>query len=287
LQESFKVSVASKGSVIDMAQASGAYIKLPNDLKDHYEATELIYNGTEGSVYCGRRYQPRIVVALKCIRRAQYEDKRTLYERIISAGGFGVREVKLYDDCAVVVSDYIEGVTLGNSRYHSTYSANETMYIIVEIVEVLMRLHSLGIAHGDIRSHNVMRDGHKKVHLIDFGSVIGLDDLPGYPPIPRNPWKGSIAQKDIYDLGALWYELLAGRRLTIEYIVGQVGFFLAEEVCAIISKCLSTDNRMRYQSIRELSEDIGVLWKKEKSPQKYFRCKYWGRVLRWWTFRRK
>ena len=91
-----------------------------------------------------------------------------------------------------------------------------------DILKGLQYLHANGIVHRDLKTTNVLVDGHGLAKLADFGCAKILGDLhdcntftgtPAYmAPEQLRDGQTSVAS-DIYSLGAILYEMFTGQRV--------------------------------------------------------------------------
>ena len=87
---------------------------------------------------------------------------------------------------------------------------------ITQVVEALQYVHAQGLTHGDLKATNVLRDSQGRWRLTDFrSSALPEAGLPAVSLSTVSPQQlgGSppTAADDIYSLGALLYDLLAGQ----------------------------------------------------------------------------
>lgn len=102
----------------------------------------------------------------------------------------------------------------------------ERLRLFTEVCDAVAHAHSRGIVHRDLKPSNVLVSGSGEVKLVDFGIAAVIADLdpdpgavhPGSPlmsPASASPeqlrQQHAGALSDLYQLGRLLYELLAGR----------------------------------------------------------------------------
>lgn len=152
--------------------------------------------------------------------------------------------------------------------------------LLTEIGFGLEAIHSAGIVHRDLKPENILLTASDSVKVGDFGAAL----TPGLEPIetgvvgtvgyisPEYLEHGQIDQRsDLYALGVMGYEMLAGRLPytgtgSMETIIKQIKFDpdpLSELVpnCpvaleAIVFKLLERDPDRRYQTARDLIDDL-------------------------------
>ncbi len=80
-----------------------------------------------------------------------------------------------------LVQEYIDGQNLEEELApRGTFTEEEALEVLREILKVLKFVHSEGIIHRDIKPSNIMRDRHGKLYLLDFGAVKQVTNaLPG------------------------------------------------------------------------------------------------------------
>jgi eukaryotic-like serine/threonine-protein kinase len=187
---------------------------------------EEIGRGSYGVVY--RAFDPWLAreVALK------------LYERDAAGSGGALdearrlarlrhRNVLLIHGCAVhderagLWSELIRGQTLRSAlESEGAFSIEESLRIARDLASALAAIHAQGLVHGDVKPDNVMREQGARIVLMDFGAggderlLAGRRLISGtlryLPPEVLDGAPVSMAS-DVYALGVLIYQMLAGR----------------------------------------------------------------------------
>lgn len=119
---------------------------------------------------------------------------------------------------------YVPGVSLAQKLAGAVpFTAIEALAFVRDIASALEIAHSAGIIHHDLRPENIIVSGDNKPILIDLGVPVvanvptsaatdGQTDTLGYVPPEQLRGKKLTPQSNIYSLGVILYELLAGHR---------------------------------------------------------------------------
>ena len=196
-----------------------------------FQIIEQIGVGTFGVVYRAIEPTLQIEVALKITRprhpelageqeKALEEARRLVkvkHPNVVRA--FGAERV---GDEIGLSMELVKGHTLDEIvRRQAPFSANEAAVIGIDLCRALAAVHSVGVLHGDIKAHNVMREDGGRTVLMDFGTSRDLNrQLPGPggdfagTPLYLAPevFAGSsrTMQSEIYSVGVLLYFLVTG-----------------------------------------------------------------------------
>jgi serine/threonine-protein kinase len=197
-----------------------------------YEVECVIGEGSMGVVY--RAVDPLINrrVAIKVMNDAVAQDV-SLRERFLreaqTAGSLQhPNVVTIYDfgdvdDHLFIAMEYVEGDDLSALLQKSVaIPIIEALDLIIGLLHGLGYAHKRGIIHRDIKPANIRVDSEGKARLMDFGvahlassDMTSTGMLLGTPAYmaPEQITGGSvIAETDIFSVGAVLYELLAGKR---------------------------------------------------------------------------
>ncbi|HEX7572358.1 MAG TPA: serine/threonine-protein kinase, partial [Bacteroidota bacterium] len=264
----------------------------------HYLVGEKLGEGGMGIVYMGTDTRLKRPVALKFLTRAlpseAKERKRFLREaRAASSVNHPnvcvIHAIEEVEGEEFIVMEFVEGVTLRKWAHHKRDAQRskllplkDTLAVVNQVAEGLDAAHKKGIVHRDVKPENVMIRADGRAKIMDFG----LAKLAGESKLtrtgatvgtvaymsPEQVQGGEIdAQSDIYSLGVLLYELLAGRTPFIaDHVMGmmyaivntdpepiqQVRPGLDPEIAAVVMRCLAKVKKERYATMSEVIRDI-------------------------------
>jgi len=190
-----------------------------------FHGVELAATGGMSLVYRAEDRTRRQRVAVKLLRpalvghrgiEASFAAELEVSRRIRHPGIVAVHELAAALGVPYLVLDWVDGSTLSDAGPLSVVRIAD---IGVQVAEALAAAHAAGVVHCDLKPDNILL-ARGTVRLIDFG----MARLPGRPrlaadvvsgtPLYMAPeqWRGvADASSDIYALGCVLYELLAGR----------------------------------------------------------------------------
>ena len=200
-------------------------------IDERYEIISRIGSGGMADVYCAQDLQLGRKVALKLLYRRFAEDEEFV-ERFrreaSSAAGLqhsnvvGVYDRGEWDGTYYIAMEYLEGVTLKqliNTR--GPLPPLEAIDIAEQILRAARFAHRRGIIHRDIKPHNVIVDEDGRAKVTDFGIArAGASDMTETGSImgtaqylsPEQAQGHAVsARSDLYAIGIVLYEMLAGR----------------------------------------------------------------------------
>jgi serine/threonine-protein kinase len=157
----------------------------------------------------------------------------------------------------VVVCDYAQGGSLAD-RMVRRYGWSKTMNIGLEIAAGLDFAHKNKIVHGNLRPSNILFDAKDVVKVTDFGLPIHYD-ASGKKNWYNPPEHKASVQGDIYAVGVILHQLIAGRNPTYDTSgalrLDDIAGSTPDEILKILSKMLAIRVAIRYKSMNELTLD--------------------------------
>jgi len=209
-----------------------------------YEIVRTIGEGGMGIVYEARQREPRRTVALKVIRSAlpsretlrRFRHEAEILARLRHPGiahvyEAGVTQVALGGGIAAtqpyLAMEFVEGRPLRRHAEEEGLPARQRLELMARVCDAVQHAHEKGVIHRDLKSDNLLVDAGGQPKILDFGVARLVD--PDGADLTRHTRAGEIVgtlaymspeqvggadvdtRSDVYSLGVILYELLAGR----------------------------------------------------------------------------
>ena len=274
-------------------------------LGERYELGAMIGTGGMADVYLAQDVRLNRQVAIKILRSDLARDpsfvtrfnKEALSVAALNHPGI----VSVYDSgkedspsgaMPYIVMEYVEGKTLRELvNKGERFALNRAVEITEGILIALQYSHKNGIIHRDIKPGNIMITDNGDVKVMDFGIARALADTGAtmtstwniigtaqYLSPEQATGTQADARSDLYSVGCLLYELLAGRppftgdtpvAIAYQHVsapltpITEIQESLNPDLNAFFSIALAKDANERYQSANAMLKDLKKLIKGE------------------------
>lgn len=273
----------------------------PGHLIGRYRLTDLLGRGGMATVYDAERVDGVVQqrVAIKLIHRGLDTDevvRRFVAERQILSGLEHPHIARLIDAGATddgrpfLVMERVAGKPIDEWASHRQPPVRNRLELFLQVADAVRFAHSRLIVHRDLKPSNILIDDAGNAKLLDFGIAKLLDPdaddsltrtgvrplTPAYASPEQVRGDPVTTSSDVYQLGALLYVLLTGRRPFMEHgadleaaiTTGRItrpsdvaatpptARTLRGDLDAIVMKAMRTEPERRYGSVADLADDI-------------------------------
>lgn len=285
----------------------------PGYMLGHYEIRSLLDKGGMGEVYLAHDInlrRRRVAIKLLPVEFTQDKDRLSRFEREADAASslnhpniITIHEIGEQDGHHYIATEYVEGENLSQHMAHTRMMLREVLGVASQIASALAAAHQARVVHRDIKPQNIMLRSDGYIKVLDFGlaklasriSTAGREEVdreaptlirkvdtesgmivgtPSYMSPEQARGLEVDARADIWSLGVVIYEMVAGRLpfegVTLTDVLTKVLhheppslMLYSSEVPAelerIVEKALTKDREERYQLAKELSLDLNRL----------------------------
>lgn len=281
----------------------------------HYRIVSKIGTGGMGEVYLAEDTRLDRKVALKLLPReftANPDRVRRFVQEAKAASALNhpniitIHEIGEADGTHFIATEFIEGETLRRHFERAPTTVRQALDVSTQVANALSAAHAAGIIHRDIKPENIMLRPDGYIKVLDFG-LAKLIDQPSFstdtsaPTVARADTQpglvmGTIsymspeqargqtidARTDVFSLGVVIYEMLAGRTpfqgasaadVFVSILekapipISQLSSDVHPELERIVFKCLEKDRERRYGTAQALAGELKALASTASSRQ--------------------
>jgi len=278
----------------------------PGTKIDGYEILDPLGAGGMGEVYRARDPILKREVAIKVLPAyvSQDPDRLRHFEQEAQAAAalnhpniLAVHRFGTFEGAPYMVSELLEGGTLGRQLSHGPPPVRKAIDYSVQIASGLAAAHEKGIVHRDLKPDNIFVTKDGRVKILDFGlaklteAKADLADGPtvthqertepgvvlgtvGYMSPEQVRGKTADHRADIFAFGAILYEMLTGKRAfrkptsteTMTAIlnedppaISQIAPGTPPALLRIVHRCLEKNPEQRFHSASDLAFALEAL----------------------------
>ena len=272
-------------------------------INERYEVIKTIGEGGMANVYLANDCILERKVAIKVLRGDLSNDEKFIrrfkrealsvsnlsHSNIVEVYDVGEEEGNYY-----IVMEYIEGKTLKQLlQKRGALTLTEVLDIMSQLTDGLSHAHEAYIIHRDIKPQNIMIEDNGLIKITDFGIATAINGAQltqtnsvmgsvHYLPPEQASGKGSTIKSDIYSLGILMYELLAGSvpfkgdtavEIALKHMKEKIPSIrkqnptIPQSVENIILKSTAKNPKNRYDSVREMYTDLQTAMDKQNEKR--------------------
>lgn len=264
-----------------------------------YEITGELGRGGQGVIYRAKQVSSGRAVAVKVLhpeasKRSSGAIQRFAREVQIAGALEHPGIVRLYDALKLddgrdaIVMELVEGLPLDEWRAGSSVLARRALLeMLAQIADAIGHAHQRGIIHRDLKPSNILIDASGRPKVLDFGvaswtgagaNAAALTQAGRFTGTLAYAAPEQVAQHaaspdvrtDVYALGVIGYELLAGKRPytvdgSLESAVDAILFKepprrvdsgLDADAWTVLAKAMAKAPDRRYQSAADLARDL-------------------------------
>jgi serine/threonine protein kinase len=287
---------------------------LTGEFVGRYKLLELLGRGGMGEVYLA--HEPRLNrrLAIKLLpayldgdreRGHRFEQEARAASAISHPNVAHIYEIGEAQGRRYITMEYVRGRTLRQALKQGPMEAREALEVAIQVASALAAAHEAGVVHRDIKPENIMlhTDGYVKVldfglaKLVENGSYVSDPEAMPLPSLHTEPemLMGTAnymspeqirrhpadQRSDLWSLGVVLYEMLAGRRPFRGSEPSEVIVSILErepeslekrvqgaptQLQPVITRALQKDRDKRYQTAAEMAADLREISLQLKTP---------------------
>jgi len=266
-----------------------------------YRILGLLGEGASGRVYRAEQREPQREVALKVLKsaglsadaQARFRRESELLAQLEHPGIARLYAAGVADGDAgplpYLAMEYVRGVDLRRYASEQRLDLRARLALLADICRAVHYAHSRGIVHRDLKPDNILVDEAGAPRILDFGVAHVMQDagasmtldgqvLGTVPYMSAEQLAGGSQRSDprcdVYSLGVIAYELLAGRLpypgLSQSTVIEAIAIIRSGrierlsklrpdtrgDVETVVMKAMAAESTQRYGSAAELAADV-------------------------------
>jgi eukaryotic-like serine/threonine-protein kinase len=259
-----------------------------------YRIERLLGQGGMGAVYKAYDYELNRTVAIKLVRpefgadpdtMARFKQELLLASRVSHKNILRIHDLGDWNGIKFITMAFVEGTDLaGLLRKEGPLSLELALKLTRALCAALEAAHAEGVMHRDLKPQNILIDHSGTPYIVDFGlaklvqseaTAMTRTGLIMGTPRYMSPEQAVGAEvdhrSDLYSLGLILFEMFTGSlpfsgdsalQLMFQRVHNaprdprEVKPDLPDYIAQIILKCLQKDPATRYQSAREILDDL-------------------------------
>ena len=270
----------------------------------HYRIVSKLGAGGMGEVYLAEDIRLGRKVALKVLNAefTMHEDRVRRFQQEAHAASalshpniLTIFDIGKEDSIHFIATEFVDGQTLRSTLTQARMKISDVLDVASQTAAALAAAHAAGIIHRDIKPENIMLRPDGLIKVLDFGlaklveiqalstdsgarTLINADTDPGtvmgtvaYMSPEQARGQKVDARTDIFSLGVVVYEMIAGRAPfegeTASHVIVSIlekepapltgsSPDVPSELERIVSKALAKDKDERYQTVKDLLIDL-------------------------------
>ena len=255
-----------------------------------YQVLSLAGRGGMGEVYEARDVRLGRKVALKLLpseftkdadRLRRFEQEARSASSLNHPNIITIHEIGEADSVRYIVTEFVEGETLRARMAGGRPAPVEALDVAIQVASALASAHSAGIVHRDVKPENVMIRPDGLVKVLDFGlaklteptrnaSGVTVSTLkeewtepgrvigtPHYMSPEQARGVAIAAGSDIFGLGVMLYEMIAGERpFTGKTPADVIASILEREPAPLSKYCSDLPDGLEHLTRKALAKEV-------------------------------
>jgi serine/threonine protein kinase/tetratricopeptide (TPR) repeat protein len=228
-------------------------------------------------------------------RRSRFLTEARAASALRSSNIAAIFDIGQHDGADFLVMEYVEGEVLTARIRRGPLPIRDAVDIALQVVDALVEAHARNIVHRDIKSANIIVNARGQVKVLDFGLAKfmrppkGRASVDAAMTIAEETMAGAVLgtvsymapeqalgrpvdqRSDLFSVGVVFYEMLAGRlpfegRAFGEIVdailhqpppaLARLNYAVTPDVEGIVRKALEKNPDLRYQTARDLYNDL-------------------------------